>query len=91
MDICDVLLGRGGTVNTEGDVIFAPNSTGGLFLVSENGGTPREIIKSDSANSRREPALPVFSARWNSFSVYNTGEILRRFFNGPNYGRIIKI
>jgi Tol biopolymer transport system component len=60
MDVCDVLLGRGGTVNTEGDVIFAPNSTGGLYLVSENGGTPREIIKSDSANSEESLRFPYF-------------------------------
>jgi len=60
MDICDVLLGRGGTVNNEGNVIFAPNSTGGLYLVSENGGTPREIIKSDSANSEESLRFPYF-------------------------------
>ncbi|MGA7837682.1 MAG: protein kinase [Ignavibacteriaceae bacterium] len=60
MDICDVLLGRGGTVNTGGDVIYAPNSTGGLFLVSANGGTPREIIKSDSANPEESLRFPYF-------------------------------
>ena len=54
------LLGRGGTSNENGDIVFAPNATGGLFLVSSNGGTPREIVKPDSANSEESYRFPFF-------------------------------
>jgi serine/threonine protein kinase len=60
IDICDVIVGRGGTMNKNGDIVFAPNSTGGLYLVSANGGTPREVVKADSVNSEESLRFPYF-------------------------------
>lgn len=60
LDICDAVAGRGGTMNKNGDIVFAPNSTGGLYLVSANGGTPQLIVKSDSVNSEESLRFPYF-------------------------------
>jgi serine/threonine protein kinase len=60
IDVCDAPAGRGGTASQNGDVVFAPNSTGGLYIVSENGGTPREIVKSDTSNSEESLRYPFF-------------------------------
>ena len=60
IDICNAVAGRGGTTNQNGDIVFAPNSTGGLYLVSANGGTPREIIKADSSNREESLRYPYF-------------------------------
>ena len=60
IDICDALIGRGGTMNKNGDIVFAPNATGGLYLVSANGGNPREIVKADSVNSEESLRFPYF-------------------------------
>ncbi len=60
IDVCNAVFGRGGTINKNGDIVFAPNSTGGLYLVSSNGGTPREIVKPDSANSEESFRFPYF-------------------------------
>ncbi|MGA8264175.1 MAG: hypothetical protein WB779_07035, partial [Ignavibacteriaceae bacterium] len=60
IDVCDAIVGRGGTMNKNGDIVFAPNSTGGLYIVSANGGTPKEIVKSDSVNSEESLRFPFF-------------------------------
>ncbi len=60
MDICSAEDGRGGTCNKEGEIIFAPASTGGLYSVSENGGTPKEIIKADPSNPQESLRFPFF-------------------------------
>ena len=60
MDICSAEDGRGGTCNKDGVIIFASASTGGLFSVSENGGTPKEIIKADPSNSQESLRFPFF-------------------------------
>jgi Tol biopolymer transport system component len=38
--VCDAVNGRGGTWNRDGVILFAPDITGGLYRVAENGGTP---------------------------------------------------
>ena len=60
IDVCDAIVGRGGTMNKNGDIVFSPNSTGGLYIVSANGGTPKEIVKSDSVNSEESLRFPFF-------------------------------
>ncbi len=44
VDICDAIIGRGGSMNIYGDIVFAPNATGGLYLVSSNGGTREKLL-----------------------------------------------
>ena len=60
IDICKAPSGRGGTENKNGDIVFAPHPTSGLYIVSSNGGTPREIIKTNPANSQESLRYPYF-------------------------------
>ncbi len=86
VDICDALLGRGGTINNKGDIIFAPGATGGLFLVSANGGTPREIVKPDSVNSEESFRFPHFLPDGKHF-LYS----IEAKFSGSTRGDMIMI
>jgi len=38
--LCDAPIGRGGTWNTAGDIVFAPTVSGPLYRVSSSGGKP---------------------------------------------------
>jgi len=60
IDICNAVSGRGGDINKNGQIIFAPNSTGGLYSVSANGGIPEELIKTDSVNTEESLRFPIF-------------------------------
>ncbi|HKW24466.1 MAG TPA: protein kinase [Terriglobales bacterium] len=56
--LCDAPIGRGGTWNSRGTIIFAPTTTTALSTVPESGGAPREVTElatSDSENSHRWP------------------------------------
>jgi Tol biopolymer transport system component len=50
----------GGTWNRNGVILFAPNLTGGLYRVSENGGEPRPVLKLDSSKFERSDLWPQF-------------------------------
>jgi eukaryotic-like serine/threonine-protein kinase len=52
--------GRGGSWNKNNDIVFSPNSIGGLYMVSANGGTPTEIVKSDPAIQDQSLRFPIF-------------------------------
>jgi serine/threonine protein kinase len=86
IDICDALLGRGGTMDKNGDIIFAPNATGGLYLVSANGGTPREIVKSDSINTEESLRLPHFLPDGEHF-LYT----IEAKFSGSSHGDVVMV
>ena len=58
LPICDAVAGRGGTWNRDGIIVFAPNSTGGLFKVPYTGGTPERALKTDTLST---------SLRWPHF------------------------
>jgi Tol biopolymer transport system component len=58
--LCDARVGRGGTWNRDGVIVFSPYPTEGLFRVSEGGGAPAPLTKLDL--SRREN-----SHRWPTF------------------------
>ena len=56
--ICEAPVGKGGTWNANGMILFAPTFTGGLYVVSENGGETREVtrLRTDQGeNSHRFP------------------------------------
>ena len=57
--ICDVPVGRGGTWNAQGVIVFAPTLSGPLVRVSANGGVPTPVCPT------REPEFP---AHFRSFS-----------------------
>ncbi len=58
LPICDAQSGRGGAWNAEGDIIFAPTPTGGLYDVPSSGGEPKLLVKPDTA---------TLSLRWPFF------------------------
>jgi eukaryotic-like serine/threonine-protein kinase len=58
--LADAPYGRGGTWNSKGTILYAPTNVGGLFTVSAQGGTPREITKggADNGTDRLPTYLP---------------------------------
>jgi serine/threonine protein kinase len=45
--LCPVMEARGGTWSSAGDILFAPNSHGGLVRVSDAGGKPEAVTRVD--------------------------------------------
>ena len=58
--ICDAPIGRGGTWNSQGVIVFAPTIGGPLFKVSANGGIPAPVTNLDPSNG-------VSTHRWPNF------------------------
>ena len=58
--ICDAPVGRGGTWNARGDIVFAPAAAGGLFRVSSNGGDPTPLTTLDTASKETGHRFPQF-------------------------------
>ncbi len=63
--LCDAATPRGGTWNRDGVIVFAPNISGALFRVAEDGGVPAPVIK--SAASGESHRYPEFIAGGNRF------------------------
>ncbi len=59
-EICPALDGRGGTWNQKGDIVFSPNSIGGLYLVSSNSGIPEEVVEPDTTIRDQSLRFPSF-------------------------------
>jgi len=58
LTLCEAPVGKGGSWNTKGEIIFAPTFTGELHVVSENGGASRPITElrgEQGENSHRFP------------------------------------
>ena len=55
--VCDAPLGRGGTWNSDGIILFSPTFESGLFEVQCSGGTPKPVTKLDKTkhDSHRWP------------------------------------
>ncbi|MBI2428502.1 MAG: serine/threonine-protein kinase [Ignavibacteriales bacterium] len=58
--ICDAPSGRGGTWNSEGVIVFAPNSGGPLHQVSAAGGTSKQLTVLDSTEFEVNHRWPFF-------------------------------
>jgi serine/threonine protein kinase len=84
--ICDALNGRGGTWNKNNKIVFAPNSTGGLFLVSANGGNPDEIVKQDKTIKDQSLRFPFFLPDGKHF-IYS----VQNLFSGPSPDDAVKV
>src|SRR5207249_1548406 len=46
--LCNAAGGRGGTWGDNGGIVFAPESRGGLYLISSAGGTPQVLATPDA-------------------------------------------
>jgi serine/threonine protein kinase len=58
--ICDAINGRGGTWNGDGTILFSQDAASPISRVSENGGTPIEITKLDTARREQTHRWPYF-------------------------------
>ena len=58
LTLCDAPEGRGGDWGEDGNIVFAPRPSSGLFLVSDAGGTPMELTKLDSSTGERSHRWP---------------------------------
>ena len=58
--VCDAPQGRGGTWNKDGVIVFAPETTAGLFRVSASGGTSTRISTLDTSRGEGSLRWPVF-------------------------------
>ena len=56
-NICDAVLGKGGTWNEAGDIVFSPGPGAPLYRVSQDGGEPAVLTELDreQSNSHRFP------------------------------------
>jgi eukaryotic-like serine/threonine-protein kinase len=58
--ICEAPIGRGGSWNTKGTIVFAPWILGPLFRVSENGGVPTRVTELDPSTGESTHRWPDF-------------------------------
>jgi eukaryotic-like serine/threonine-protein kinase len=58
--LCDATLGRGGTWNSAGIILFAPSLYTPLFKVPASGGTPVQVTKFDRAQGETSHRWPQF-------------------------------
>lgn len=59
-DIADVVLGRGGTWNREGIIVFCPRPVGPLHRISSAGGTPQPVTSVDTQRDEVSHGFPHF-------------------------------
>ena len=58
--VADAPLGRGGTWNREGDIVFAPDTGGTLFRVSSSGGAATPVTIQDEKTGEISHRYPSF-------------------------------
>ena len=58
--LCRVQNGEGGTWNVDGTIVFAPDGTGGLYRVSDAGGTPVPVTTLDASRKEQSHRYPWF-------------------------------
>jgi len=58
LTLCDAPNGRGGDWGEDGNIVFAPRISSGLFRVSDAGGTPIELTRLDSSTGERSHRWP---------------------------------
>jgi tRNA A-37 threonylcarbamoyl transferase component Bud32 len=58
--ICDAPNGVGGAWNQDGVIIFAPDSSGGLYRVPASGGAPAAVTSLDESRQEISHRWPVF-------------------------------
>jgi hypothetical protein len=59
-DIADVVVGRGGTWNREGIIVFGPRPVGPLYQVAVTGGSPKPVTSLDETRGEVAHGFPHF-------------------------------
>lgn len=67
LNLCDVPSGRGGSWNSDGTIVYSPNTRSGLFRVSSAGGVPAPVTPLDSAVQQMTHRWPWFLPDGNQF------------------------
>ncbi len=60
LELCDAGLGRGGTWNRSGVIVFAPDASGPLYRVPDTGGAPEPVTALDATRHEVSHRLPWF-------------------------------
>ena len=84
--VCDAPAGRGGSWSNNNKIVFAPNATGGLYMVSANGGNPVEIVKQDTSIKDQSLRFPYFLPDGEHF-IYS----IQNVFSGSSPGDVVKV
>ena len=58
--LCDAPVGRGGTWNQDGTIVFSPSIAGALYRVSAGGGAPEPVTRLPRAGSGQAHRWPFF-------------------------------
>ena len=72
--LCDAPGGRGGTWSSDGVIVFAADSLGGLSRVSAAGGAPSLVTKVNGSGQERSHRWPVFLPDGRRFLYSAVGE-----------------
>jgi serine/threonine protein kinase len=84
--ICDAPSGRGGTWNSAGVILFAPNfDLDGIHRVSASGGTPAQVTAVDSTRNETNHRWPCFLPDGNHFFYTSQAKIRTQEFTGAMY------
>jgi Tol biopolymer transport system component len=77
-ELCDAPYGQGGTWNSDGTILFAPSSTGGLARVSAAGGKPTHVTVLDSDRKEVSHRWPWFLPDGRHFLYVTTDDPVAR-------------
>src|SRR5262249_5382882 len=58
--LCEAPVGRGGTWNRDGTIVFAPSVIGGLYRVPAGGGVPTPVTRTGRQGGGQDHRWPFF-------------------------------
>jgi eukaryotic-like serine/threonine-protein kinase len=68
--LCDASIGRGGSWNSEGTIIFAPDVNNSIYRVSATGGEPTPVTALDESRHQYNHRWPYFLADGRHFLFF---------------------
>jgi len=74
--ICLAPVGRGGTWNKDGTIVFQPGTVGPLYVVSASGGTEKVLTTLDTAKHQTSHRWPYFLPDGNHFLYYSSSTVV---------------
>jgi Tol biopolymer transport system component len=90
--LADAANPLGGTWGRTGEIVFAPNSSSGLFRVSEGGGDIRPATTLDSSNAMRSHRWPAFFPGGRQFAFLGTepGRVFVASLDSPTVTELMR-
>jgi Tol biopolymer transport system component len=68
--LCDSPRGRGGAWSPNGTILFTPTSNSGLYEISANGGTPKQVTELNRSRAENSHRWPTFLADGRHFLFF---------------------